>query len=77
MLKAAKDGNSTELNGFIEFVDGLEYGDIIQVDGNIAVYTGLTQNYAYLGADGKDISMPILFVGDNLPNKYVYDYIKN
>ena len=77
MLKAAKDGNNTELNGFIEFVDGLEYGDIIQVDGNIAVYTGLTQNYAYLGADGKDISMPILFVGDNLPNKYVYDYIKN
>lgn len=77
MLKAAKDGNSTELNSFIEFVDGLEYGDVIQVDGNIAVYTGLTQNYAKLGVDNTEISMPILFVGDNLPNKYVYDYIRN
>ena len=77
MLKAAKGGNNAELNEFIEFVDGLEYGDVIQVDGNIAVYTGLTQYYTKLGVDNKVISMPLLFVGDNLSDKYTFDTIVN
>ena len=77
MLQAAKSGNTTELMNFTNFVDGLDYGDVIQVDGHLAVFTGFTQTYNGLkDHTGNVLSMPLLFVG-NLPDNYIYSNISN
>lgn len=78
MLQDAKHaGNMTDLNAFTRFVDGLDYGDVIQVDGHLAVFTGFTQTYNGLkDHTGNVLAMPLLFVG-NLPDNYIYSNISN
>ena len=77
MLQAAKSGSTTELMNFTNFVDGLDYGDVIQVDGHLAVFTGFTQTYNGLkDHTGRTLSMPLLFVG-SLPDNYIYSNISN
>jgi hypothetical protein len=78
MLDNAKyAGNLTDLNSFTRFVDGLDYGDVIQVDGHLAVFTGFTQTYNGLkDHTGNVLAMPLLFVG-NVPDKYIYSNISN
>ncbi len=77
MLAAAKTGNTTELMEFSNYVDGLDYGDIIQVDGHLATFTGLTHIYDNItvsmpGTRGT-LKMPILFVGNISPDsRYMY-----
>jgi len=81
MLQAAKSGNTTELMKFTNFVDGLSYGDVIQVDGHLAVFTGLSHSYDQIrvvtgsgdNLKDQDLVMPLLFVGDidaNSPYNY-------
>ena len=77
MIAAAKSGNTTDLMNFTNYVDGLDYGDVIQVDGHLAVFTGFTQTYNGLkDHTGKTLAMPLLFVG-NLPDNYIYSNISN
>ena len=77
MIAAAKSGNTTDLMSFTNYVDGLDYGDVIQVDGHLAVFTGFTQTYNGLkDHTGNTLAMPLLFVG-NLPEKYIYSNISN
>ena len=81
MLQSAKSGNMTELMQFTNFVDGLSYGDVIQVDGHLAVFTGLSHSYNKIrvitgsgdNLKDEDLVMPLLFVGDidaNSPYNY-------
>jgi len=83
MIAQAESGNNAELMKFTNFVDGLNYGDIIQVDGRLAVYTGLTHTYDKIkinmpipnsrGVHRKPLSMPLLFVGNIEPSSpYMY-----
>lgn len=77
MIALAKNGNTTELMAFSNFVDSLQYSDVIQVDGHLAVFTGFTQTYNGLkDHNGNMLAMPILFVGD-LPDDYMYGKISN
>jgi len=77
MIAAAKSGNTTDLMSFTNYVDGLDYGDVIQVDGHLAVFTGFTQTYNGLkDHTGNTLAMPLLFVG-NLPENYIYSNISN
>ena len=77
MLRAAKSGNTTDLMNFTNYVDSLDYGDVIQVDGHLAVFTGFTQTYNNLkDHTGNVLAMPLLFVG-NLPDNYIYSNISN
>lgn len=84
MLAAAKAGNTMELMEFSNFVDGLDYGDVIQVDGHLATYTGLTHIYDKITVafpkSGSDdlvetvLKMPILFVGNSINPSSPYMY---
>jgi hypothetical protein len=77
MLQSAKSGNTTDLMTFTNYVDSLDYGDVIQVDGHLAVFTGFTQTYNNLkDHTGNVLAMPLLFVG-NLPDNYIYSNISN
>ena len=83
MLADARAGNNTALMEFSTYVDSLDYGDIIQVDGHLATFTGLTHIYdkikVYVPVEGTKIvnqgslKMPLLFVGNISPDsKYMY-----
>lgn len=83
MLADAKAGNTTALMEFSNYVDGLDYGDIIQVDGHLATFTGLTHIYDQIKismpTEGtrmpteESLKMPLLFVGNISPDsKYMY-----
>jgi len=74
MIADAKAGNTTALMEFSNYVDSLDYGDIIQVDGHLATFTGLTHIYNNLKDPSENaLKMPLLFVGNISPDsKYMY-----
>jgi len=79
MFKDAKAGNITDLMNFQKHVDSLRWGDVIQVDGHFATYTGFTQTYDQIkDHNGNALAMPILFVGNSIgQSNYIYSNISN